>query len=419
MTTTPPATTPPTAAAPAEALGQPLLRPVICGDLRLANRVVMAPLTRARAANEALAPTDLHAEYYGRRAGAGLIVTEGTWVSEGSIGFPHVPGIYSPRQIDGWRRVTDAVHARGGRIVLQLWHSGSTAHPDHRAGTQPAGPSAVNPRERTFTARGFQETGTPREMTAADIADTVADYGTAAEHARRAGFDGVEVHAVGSCLLSQFLNPRLNHRTDAYGGGPAGRRRLLLDVVDAVAAPWDGRRAGVRLSPYWSARDLFGADERAGAGYPFTADAETLADYDALVAELDQRPVAYLHLRGPVPAVPGGAPDVTAFARYRQLFGGPLIANHGFDRTSGNALLAAGLADAVSFGTPFIANPDLVTRFARNQPLAAGDPATYYTGGARGYTDYPDHPAEGAEPEDGAALGDGDPSGVVRGGRRP
>ncbi|MEU4493738.1 alkene reductase [Streptomyces sp. NPDC023998] len=366
-----PRTTQPTA------LDQPLLRRADLRDLSLPNRVVMAPTTRARAANDQLVPTPMHSAYYGQRASAGLIITEGTWVSERAIGFTCVPGIYSEEQVAAWRRVTDVVHALGGRIVLQLWHTGAASHPDHLGGELPAGPSAINPHEMSFTPSGFKETVTPREMTGADIQSTIADYRAAAHNARRAGFDGVEVHAVGAFLIPQFLNPRLNHRSDSYGGDRAGRRRLLLEIIDAVAAPWDGRRVGVRLSPYWTTGDRF------------TADASTLADYDELAAELNDHPVAYLHLLGPAPAAPGECPDFDAFRRYRQRFDGPLIANRGFGLESGNAIIEAGIADAVSFATHFIANPDLVTRFAMSRDLAAGDPDTYYTDEADGYVDYP------------------------------
>ncbi|GAA1245218.1 alkene reductase [Kitasatospora nipponensis] len=359
------------------ALDQPLLRPAELGGLQLPNRVVMAPTTRARAANEGLVPTELHATYYGQRAGAGLIITEGTWVSERAIGFVNVPGIYRKEQIDGWRRVTDSVHALGGRIVLQLWHAGAASHPDHHGGALPGGPSAINPHEMSFTPSGFQETVTPREMTAVDIELTIAEYAAAARNAREAGFDGVEIHAIGSFLIPQFLNPRLNHRTDGYGGDRVGRRRLLLEIIDVVAAPWDGRFVGVRLSPYWTAGDTFTADE------------STLADYDELVTELGDHPVAYLHLRGAEPATPGATPDFAAIDRFRRRFDGPLIANLGFDRESANAVIQAGIADAVSFATHYIANPDLVARFALGRELAIGDPATYYQGGAGGYTDYP------------------------------
>ncbi|AXK36815.1 alkene reductase [Streptomyces armeniacus] len=281
-----------------------LLRPYELGGLRLPNRVVMAPITRARATNPHLAPTALHAAYYAQRATAGLIVTEGTWTSPRAVGFPHVPGIHTDRQVTAWRRVTDLVHALGGRIVLQLWHAGANSHPDHHHGAPPAGPSPVNPGERVFTGGGFQRTVTPRELTAADIAATVAEYGAAARNARRAGFDGVEVAANGSMLLPQFLNPRLNHRTDAYG---TRRERLLLEVVDAVAEPWDGQCVGIRLSPYWTADDVFTADARTRATYPYTADDETLAAYDELVTELNNHPPSYLHLRGPAPTAPGAA----------------------------------------------------------------------------------------------------------------
>lgn len=357
---------------------QPLLQPADLGDFQLPNRVVMAPLTRARATNDGLVPTELHAAYYGQRASAGLIIAEGTWVSEQAIGFLGVPGIHRQEQVAGWQRVTDVVHALGGRMVLQLWHTGAVSHPDHLGGELPAGPSAINPHERSFTPAGFKNTVTPREMTTADIDRTIADYRAAAANARRAGFDGVEIAANGVFLLAQFLNTRLNHRTDSYGGSRSGRRRLLLEIVDAVAAPWDGRCVGVRLSPYWTSGDRF------------TADDQTLADYDALVTELNDHPVAYLHLRGrDTGAGLDATPDFTAIARYRRRFNGPLIANLGFDRESGNAVIEAGIADAVSYATHFIANPDLVTRFALGRELATGDPATYYTGAAKGYVDYP------------------------------
>ncbi|WP_246113789.1 alkene reductase [Streptomyces montanus] len=367
MSTTPKTTT----------LRQPLLRGIDLAGLTLPNRVVMAPTTRARAAGPDLVPTEMHAVYYGQRASAGLIVTEGVWISEQAVGFTNVPGIYSPEQVVGWRRVTEVVHALGGRIVLQLWHTGAASHPDHLRGEPPVGPSAVNPHEMSFTPGGFKETVTPREMTVAEIEKTVEDYRVASENARRAGFDGVEIHAIGSFLIPQFLSPRLNLRTDAYGGDAVRRRRLLLDIVAAAAAAWGGRGVGVRLSPYWTSGDAFTADEA------------TLAHYDELVSELDDHPVAYVHLRGRDVAEPGATPDFDCIARYRQRFSGPLIANNGFDRTSGNAVVEAGVADAVSFATHFIANPDLVARFALDRQLATGDQDTYYTGGAAGYVDYP------------------------------
>jgi N-ethylmaleimide reductase len=366
---------------------QPLLRPLCLGDLRLPSRVVMAPTTRARADNEGRVPTDLHAAYYAQRASAGLIIAECAWVSEQAVGFMNAPGLYTERQEAAWARVTGVVHAMGGRIVAQLSHAGANSHPDHLGGALPAGPSAVNPQEISRTPAGRRETLTPREMTGADIDAVVADFAAAAARARRAGFDGVEIAANGTYLIAQFLNRRLNRRNDAYG---ARRPRLLLEIVDAVAAEWDGRRVGVRLSPYWTVRDV---PYRRGSDYPYTADARTLADFDGVVAELGERPVAYLHLRGRAPDTDGAIPDFCEFARYRELFGGPLIANHGFGRETGSAIIEAGAADAVSYSRLFIANPDLVSRFALGHELAVSDRGTHYFGGARGYVDYPIWPA--------------------------
>lgn len=337
-----------------------LLTPARLDGWCLPNRVVVAPTTRARVPGGV--PGDLQAAYYAQRAGAGLIVAEGTWVSERAAGFSNVPGVYTEAQVGGWRRVTDVVHALGGRIVLQLWHTGAVSHPDF-LGERPAGPSAVNPDEPVYLPSGRCRTGTPRAMSAAEIRATVADYGTAAENARRAGFDGVEIAANGVYLLAQFLHPRLNHRTDDYGGSPADRRRLLAEVVAAAAAHG---RVGVRLSPWWT-------------GGLFTVDDALRAEYAELVAGLA---VDYLHLRGP-----DTGPDFAAFARYRELFDGLLIVNNGFDRETGDAVIEAGIADAVSYARHFVANPDLVTRFALGQPLEAGDPATYYGGGAAGYVE--------------------------------
>ncbi|MDQ7802863.1 alkene reductase [Amycolatopsis sp. A133] len=338
-----------------------LLTPADLDGWRLPNRVVLAPTTRARVPGGV--PGDLQAAYYAQRAGAGLIVAEGTWVSERAVGFSNVPGVYTEAQVAGWRRVTDVVHALGGRIVLQLWHTGAVSHPDFLGG-RPAGPSAVNPGERVHTAAGQRLTLTPRELSVAEIRATVEDYGTAAENARRAGFDGVEIAANGVYLLAQFLHPRLNQRTDDYGGSAANRRRLLSEVVAAAAAHG---RVGVRLSPWWT-------------GGLFTVDEPLRAEYDELVAGLA---VDYLHLRGP-----DAGPDFAAFARYRRLFDGPLIVNNGFDRETGNAVIEAGIADAVSYARHFVANPDLVTRFALGLPTAPADPSTYYGGGgAAGYVE--------------------------------
>jgi N-ethylmaleimide reductase len=338
---------------------RPLLRPVTLGGLELPNRVVMAPATRCRADPATLTVTGRHAAYYGQRAGAGLIVAEGTWVSARAVGgYPDVPGIWTAAQAAAWHQVTSLVHALGGRIVLQLWHTGA----------------------------GFGPGPAPAALTAADLRAVVRDFGAAAGHARRAGFDGVEIAANGTYLLAQFLNPRLNRRPGPYG---ADRGRLLREVTDEVAAAWDGtERVGVRLSPFWTIRD----EPQAGPepdGYPFTADEETLASHDDVVAGLSEAGLGYLHLRGPAPATRGARPDFDAVARYRKLFGGALVANHGYQAGTAGALVAAGLADAVSFAAAFIANPDLVSRLALGHELATPDRGTYYQGGDRGYVDYP------------------------------
>jgi N-ethylmaleimide reductase len=357
---------------PSTTTQQPLLQPVRLGDLELPNRIVMAPMTRARADNADLAPTELQAVYYAQRATAGLIISEGTWVSDQAIGFINVPGIYTDVQTVGWATVTRAVHEAGGRIISQLGHAGSISHPDHFAGRLPAGPSAVNPGEKCFTPTGMKDAVTPRAFTADEIAATIEDYRTAAANARRADFDGIEIHAQGSQLIAQFVNPRLNQRTDAYGGSTERRARFLLDVIAAVSEVWDAGRIGVKISPYWT------------SGTAFTADEETLTDYDWVIKQLSLAGLAYLHLMGP--ASPGER--LAPFARYRALYDGTILANVGFTQKAGNDIIEHGLADAVSFGAPFIANPDLVARFAEGHPLAEADRATFYAGSTDGYTDY-------------------------------
>jgi N-ethylmaleimide reductase len=360
----------------ATAIGQPLLTPLTIGDLPLPNRVVMAPMTRARATNVELTPTPEHARYYAQRAGAGLIITEGTWVSTQAIGASNVPGIYTETQTTAWATVTEAVHRVGGRIFSQLGHVGAKSHPDHLGGALPAGPSAINPGEKRLTPTGLKDTVTPRELTPAEIIQTIADYRAAAGNAHRAGFDGIEIHAQGSHLIPQFLNPRLNQRTDAYGGSTAARARFLLELLRAVSGIWDSPRVGVKLSPYWS-------------GGSFTADEDTLASYDWLIGELNSADLAYLHLMGPVTPPSDSDEWLALFSRYRATYQAPLIINVGFTQDSANTAIQRGVADAVSFGGPFIANPDLVDRFTHGYPLAPADPATIYTGGPTGYTDYP------------------------------
>lgn len=356
---------------------QPLLRPVRLGALELPNRVVMAPMTRVRVPIADHAPTELQAEYYAQRAGAGLIISEGTGVYKNAVGAIGVPAIITDPQTAGWAKVTNAVHEAGGRMVSQFGESGSLRHPDTLGGRVPGAPSAVNPGATAFTPSGIKDTVTPRAFTADEIADLIAAYGSAAINARRAGFDGAEIHAQGPHLVGQFLSRHLNRRTDAYGGTLEKRAQFLMDILDALHNAWDGAQIGVKISPYWS------------SGTAFTADEQTLDEYDQLVKTLSANDLAYLHLMGPFTVADSVEAHIAPFARYRALYNGPIVANVGFTRQSGNEIIDAGVADAVSFGTPFIANPDLVDRFESGHPLAEHDPATTYGGHAEGYTDYP------------------------------
>jgi N-ethylmaleimide reductase len=360
--------------------GQPLLTPYRMGDLDLSNRVVMAPLTRSRATNADLAPTALHAEYYAQRASAGLIVTEGIWVSRNAIGWHDVPGLFTDEQVRAWSVVTDAVHRRGGVIVAQLWHAGAVSHPDFFDGVPPLGPSAIDPQMRTPTSLRSKPTVTPRAMTTRDIATTVDDFATAAANAMRAGFDGVQLQAGFNYLVSQFLNPATNRRDDAYGGSIANRARLLFDVIDAVAARVDVGRVGVKAGPAWAESGLFRSGDDALAAAEYVADrlgAYPLSHWMLMgaMADLSATPLRDLA-------------DDAMFRHFRPRFTGTLIGNVGMTQDRGNQLLTDELVDLVAFGQPFIANPDLPERFAAHAPLAEPDHATYYTPGAHGYTDY-------------------------------
>ena len=369
---------------------QALLTPVRLGPYELRNRVVMAPMTRDRADNPELAPTALHAEYYAQRAGAGLIVTEGSPVSPQGMGYIYTPGIYSPAQIKGWEQVTDAVHAEGGRIFLQLWHVGAISHPDFHGGTLPVSASAFNPNTKAYTPKGeLKETVTARPLEKHEIQQVVKDFAQGAKNAINAGFDGVEIHGANSYLIEQFLRDSSNRRSDEYGGGIENRSRFLLEVVDAVSAAAGAERTGLRLSP--------------ANTWNVPADSDTRALYDYAIGKLNTFGLAYLHLReavGDSHAPAGGAhiPNmVTDVSRhYRGIYQGTLITNTGYDREKGNAVIARGEADLVAFGVPFIANPDLVERFHEDAPLAKADPTTFYGGGEKGYIDYPTRQAAAA-----------------------
>jgi N-ethylmaleimide reductase len=358
---------------------QPLLTPYQSDKLNLKNRVVMAPMTRSRADNAGNVPNDLMVEYYTQRASAGLIITEGTYVSREAVGYINVPGIYTPEQVAGWQKVTSAIHAHGGQVYVQLWHVGRMSHPDLLDGNLPLSASAINPHSQVYTPTGFKETVEPAEMTVAQIKQTVQDFAQGAQNALAAGFDGMEIHSSNGYLFHQFFNGTSNHRTDEYGGSIENRARLLFEVLDAIkAAGVDMGKVGARLNP--SLEGLFG----------MTLDAETIPTFDYIVKRLNDYGLAYLHLSEPFTDVSKNEfaePHIAK--RYRPLYQGTLIINGGFDEAKGNKVIADGDADLVAYGTPYISNPDLVERFAQHVPLAEGDKNTFYSGGAKGYTDYP------------------------------
>lgn len=358
----------------------PLLNPIRLGEIELPNRIIMASMTRARTDNPGLVPNALQARYYAQRASAGLILTEGTWPSRESVGFINVPGLYTPEQADGWRHVTDAVHEAGGRIFVQLGHTGSSSHPDLLDGALPLAPSAVDPGLKAFTPSGFKETEVPRAMDLSDIARTVEDYAKAARLAQAAGFDGVELHGINTFLIPTFLYENLNRRSDDYGGSPENRARIVLEILDAIFDSWASGRVGIKLSPGLT-----------GVGN-FIAGTETLATFEYLISQLSKRDLAYLQLMNPVNDLTGThlevlGQDVTK--HFRALYSGTLVANGGYTFESGNALIRDGFADAIAYGAPFISNPDLVERFSNHLTLSPSDRDTYYGGAAAGYVDYP------------------------------
>lgn len=354
-----------------------LFTPLQAGALSLRNRVVMAPLTRNRAIADGDVPGPLAPVYYGQRAGFGLIVSEGTQISPEGKGYAWTPGSYSAAQIDGWRPVTEAVHARGGSIVAQIWHVGRVSHTSLQpGGAAPVGPSALPANSKTFDGHEFVATSAPRALAAEEIAGIVEDYAKAARNAREAGFDGVEIHGANGYLIDQFMRPSANIRTDGYGGSIENRTRFLAEVVEAVAAAIGANRVGLRLSPFSPANGVV-VDETAP---------EIFA---CAIERIDPVGLAYLHM---VEGATGGSRDLPPGASLdalRALFHGVYIANNGYDREMAIEAVESGRADAVAFGKLAIANPDLVERLERDAPLNEADRATFYGGGAEGYTDYP------------------------------
>jgi N-ethylmaleimide reductase len=345
-----------------------LFDPIKIGDLELPNRVVMAPLTRSRAVGEGRVPNALMAEYYVQRASAGLILSEATAVTPQGVGYANTPGIWSDAQVAGWKTVTDAVHAAGGRIFLQLWHVGRISDPLFLDGDLPVAPSAVQPAGHVSLVRPQKEYVTPRALATEEIPGIVAAFRKGAENAKRAGFDGVEIHGANGYLLDQFLQDKTNKRTDAYGGSIENRARLMLEVADACIDVWGAGRVGMHLAPRCDAHDMGDSDPAATFGY--------------VARELGRRGIAFLCAREAI------GPDSLG-PQLKKAFGGVYIANEKMTRASAEALIEAGGADAVAFGKDFIANPDLPRRLKLNAPLNPARPDTFYAPTAEGYTDYP------------------------------
>jgi len=352
-----------------------LLSPIQIGPNNLRNRMAMAPLTRCRA-GAGNVPTPLNAEYYAQRASAGLIVSEATPISPQGIGYPNTPCIFNNAQVAGWKRVTEAVHARGGHIFLQLWHVGRVSHSLFQlGGALPVSSSAVKIPGEVFTPDGMKPYETPRALELDEIPGIIENYRSAAQNAEDAGFDGVEIHSANGYLLDQFLRDGVNQRTDAYGGPVENRARLLMEVVETVCSVWNSDRVGLRLSPLQPANGM--------------SDSNPEATFSYVVEQLNQFNLAYLHVAEMGKDQPGAAGPAFDPRKLRQIWKGTYMVNCGYTRDSGNAALAAGDADMVAFGVPFLANPDLVARFEQNAPLNEPDNATFYGGDAKGYTDYP------------------------------
>jgi N-ethylmaleimide reductase len=352
-----------------------LVSPFQLGDLRLPNRIVMAPLTRSRATKDTLAPNDLNAEYYRQRASAGLIISEATQITQEGQGYIWTPGIYSEAQVEGWKKVTDAVHAEGGLIFIQLWHVGRISHVSLQpGGGAPVAPSAIVAKSQIFLESGPADVSAPRALRLDEIPRIVAEYRKAAENARRAGFDGIEIHGANGYLIDQFLKDRTNKRTDSYGGPVENRIHFALEVTDAVLSVWDKKRVGIRLSPVSPANDA--------------TDSDPAKVFFPLVEALSRRGLAYIHV---VEGATGGPRDNAPFdfVALRKAFSGAYIANNAYTRALAIETLQAGRADLIAFGKLFISNPDLVERLREDAPLNAPHQETFYGGDALGYTDYP------------------------------
>ncbi|HET8574514.1 MAG TPA: alkene reductase [Edaphocola sp.] len=358
----------------------PLFEPITIGKTPLKNRIVMAPMTRNRSDDEQHLANGLMAEYYGQRTGAGLIISEGIFVSPAAAGYIRVPGLYTKEQTASWKQVTDTVHHEGGKIFAQLWHTGRISHPDFHRGRLPLAPSAINPRVETYTKYGRQDTVTPKAMSPEEINATIADFKKAATNAMEAGFDGIEIHAANGYLFHQFLARCANTRTDRYGGTIENRCRFLLETVEALLPGIGAENTGIRLNPDLS--DSFG----------ITVDESTRPTFDFLVEKLNAYNLAYLHLSGFSKSGTTLSPldeVLDMAAHFRKIYSGNLMINRGFNAQTAAEAIQKGITDMVSFGIPFIANPDLADRFRNNLPMNKADRTTFYSKGEKGYTDYP------------------------------
>jgi N-ethylmaleimide reductase len=360
-----------------------LFEPFKLGPITLENRLVMAPLTRNRAVPPGMVPSPLAVDYYGQRASAGLLVTEASQVSQQGQGYQDTPGIYSKEQVAAWRKVTDRVHARGGHIFIQLWHVGRISHTALQAGgAAPVAPSAIRAKGKTFVNGTFADVSEPRALELSEIPGIIEDFRRGAANAKEAGFDGVEIHGANGYLLDQFAKDGANKRTDSYGGSIENRARLMLEVSEAVVAEIGAERTGIRISPVTPANDI--------------SDSNPQPLFDHIVDQLNALKLTYIHV---IEGATGGPRDIAPFdyASLRKRFAGAYVANNGYDFELANKVLAEGAADLIAFGKPFISNPDLVERLKRGAPLNDWDKATFYGGGAKGYTDYPTLQAEAAQ----------------------
>ncbi|MBT2560186.1 alkene reductase [Pedobacter sp. ISL-68] len=346
--------------------------------LQLNNKMVMAPMTRSRSNNPENVATALTAEYYVQRATSGLIITEGTFVSSEAVGVVNVPGIYSKAQIEGWKLTTTAVHEKDGKIFAQLWHTGANSHPDLHGGDLPLAPSAINPNVKVFTAEGFKDSVMPKEMSLEDIKQTIADFKQGAINAFEANFDGIELHAANGYLFQQFFSKNSNTRTDSYGGSVENRSRFLFKVLEELKQVVDLARVGIRFNP--SLHGMMGIN----------VDDETIELYDYITNRLNAYGLAYIHLLEPFTDVSANQNAIPQVAKhFRKIYNGTIIINNGFNKEKATKIINDGDADLVSFGVPFLANPDLVERYKTDVPLNTPDQATFYTPGEKGYTDYP------------------------------